>query len=102
MTVPDATALFHDGDTAAVDLATGAWRNDTTGASGTVPKLRGLILDILTSGRRDAPAGRTGLSSCPIDRPPAIEHRGHARRRQRSMTTLRAFFTVIERIRCLR
>ena len=28
----------------------GSWRNDTTGACGTVPKLPELILDIITSG----------------------------------------------------
>ena len=50
MTLPTATALFGDGDHGTFDLATGAWRNDTTGASGRVPKLPGLILDILTSG----------------------------------------------------
>jgi 3-isopropylmalate/(R)-2-methylmalate dehydratase small subunit len=50
MTLPQATALFGDGDHGTFDLATGAWRNDTTGASGVVPKLPGLILDILTSG----------------------------------------------------
>lgn len=50
MTVPDATSLFSDGDTGTFDLADGSWRNDTTGASGTVPKLPQLILDIITSG----------------------------------------------------
>lgn len=50
MTVPDATSFFHEGDTGTFDLTGGIWRNDTTGASGTVPKLPGLILDIIESG----------------------------------------------------
>ncbi|OBG93476.1 3-isopropylmalate dehydratase [Mycobacterium sp. E3251] len=50
MTVPDATSVFHEGDTATFDLTGGTWRNDTTGASGRVPKLPGLILDIIESG----------------------------------------------------
>lgn len=50
MTVPDATAVFHEGDVGTFDLSTGHWRNETTGASGTVPKLPDLILDILASG----------------------------------------------------
>ncbi len=50
MTVPDATSIFSDGDTATFDLTEGSWRNDTTGASGTVPKLPDLLLDIIASG----------------------------------------------------
>ncbi|MCW2661721.1 MAG: 3-isopropylmalate dehydratase [Mycobacterium sp.] len=50
MTVPDATSVFHEGDTGTFDLSDGSWRNDTTGASGTVPKLPDLILDIIESG----------------------------------------------------
>ena len=50
ITVPDATATFSDGDTGTFDLADGSWRNDTTGASGTVSKLPDLILDIIESG----------------------------------------------------
>jgi 3-isopropylmalate/(R)-2-methylmalate dehydratase small subunit len=50
MTVPDATTVFGDGDTGTFDLTDGSWRNDTTGASGTVPKLPQLILDIIASG----------------------------------------------------
>jgi len=50
MTVPDATAVFREGDVGSFDLSTGAWRNETTGASGTVPKLPDLILDIIASG----------------------------------------------------
>ncbi len=50
MTVPDATALFREGDTGTFDLTAGTWRNDTTGVSGSVPKLPDLILDIIESG----------------------------------------------------
>jgi 3-isopropylmalate/(R)-2-methylmalate dehydratase small subunit len=37
MTVPNAAVVFADGDTGTFDLTDGSWRNDTTGASGTVP-----------------------------------------------------------------
>jgi 3-isopropylmalate/(R)-2-methylmalate dehydratase small subunit len=50
MTVPDATSVFREGDVGTFDLSTGAWRNETTGASGAVPKLPDLILDIIASG----------------------------------------------------
>jgi 3-isopropylmalate/(R)-2-methylmalate dehydratase small subunit len=50
MTVPGATSLLRDGDTGTFDLADGSWRNDTTGASGTVPTLPDLVLDIIASG----------------------------------------------------
>jgi len=50
MTIPDATGVFHGGDTGTFDLTAGTWRNDTTGASGSVPKLPDLILDIIESG----------------------------------------------------
>ncbi len=50
MTVPDATSVFHEGDTGTFDLTASTWRNDTTGASGTVPKLPALLLDIIESG----------------------------------------------------
>lgn len=50
ITVPDATSIFHEGDTGTFDLTAGTWRNDTTGASGNVPKVPGLILDIIESG----------------------------------------------------
>jgi 3-isopropylmalate/(R)-2-methylmalate dehydratase small subunit len=50
MTVPDATTAFSEGDTGTFDLSAGTWRNDTTRASGTVPKLPDLILDIIESG----------------------------------------------------
>ena len=50
MTVPDEKAVFTDGDIGTFDLSDGSWRNDTTGAYGTVPKLPELILDIIASG----------------------------------------------------
>jgi 3-isopropylmalate/(R)-2-methylmalate dehydratase small subunit len=50
MTLPEATTVFSEGDTGTFDLSSGAWRNDTTGASGSVPKLPELILDIISSG----------------------------------------------------
>ena len=50
MTLPDATNLFHDGDTAVIDLAAGTWTNKTTADTGTVAKLPDLLLEILASG----------------------------------------------------
>jgi 3-isopropylmalate/(R)-2-methylmalate dehydratase small subunit len=50
MTLPAATALFTDGDTGTFDLADGTWRNETTGKSGSVPRLPDLILDIIAEG----------------------------------------------------
>src|SRR5271155_5964096 len=50
LTLPQATTVFHEGDTGTFNLTDGSWRNDTTGAAGTVPKLPGLILDIIESG----------------------------------------------------
>jgi 3-isopropylmalate/(R)-2-methylmalate dehydratase small subunit len=50
MTLPEATTIFSEGDTATFDLGAGTWSNDTTGASGEVPKLPDLILDIISSG----------------------------------------------------
>ncbi|ORW97215.1 3-isopropylmalate dehydratase [Mycobacterium sp. IEC1808] len=50
MTLPHATEVFREGDTATFDLRAGTWRNDTTGDSGRVPKLPDLILEIIESG----------------------------------------------------
>src|SRR3984885_2879174 len=50
MTIPDATTVFSEGDTGTFNLASGEWRNETTGAGGAVPKLPDLILDIISSG----------------------------------------------------
>jgi 3-isopropylmalate/(R)-2-methylmalate dehydratase small subunit len=50
MTIPDASTVFNEGDTGTFNLSTGEWRNETTGASGSVAKLPDLILDIIASG----------------------------------------------------
>lgn len=50
LTVPEATTVYHDGDEATFDIATGAHRNHTTGATGQAPGLPRLVLDILASG----------------------------------------------------
>jgi len=50
MTIPEATTIFSEGDTGTFDISTGEWRNETTGAAGSVPKLPDLILDIIASG----------------------------------------------------
>lgn len=50
MTVPAATSVFHDGDTAAIDLATGRWSNQTTQTGGTVQVLPDLVLEIIADG----------------------------------------------------
>jgi 3-isopropylmalate/(R)-2-methylmalate dehydratase small subunit len=50
MTVPDASAVFSDGDRGTFDISDGTWSNDTTGTTGTVDVLPDLILDILASG----------------------------------------------------
>jgi len=50
MTIPSATTIFSDGDIGTFDLSEGSWRDETTGATGTVPVLPELILDIIASG----------------------------------------------------
>jgi 3-isopropylmalate/(R)-2-methylmalate dehydratase small subunit len=50
MTIPSATTILRDGDVGTFDMSEGSWRNEMTGASGTVPLLPELILDILASG----------------------------------------------------
>jgi 3-isopropylmalate/(R)-2-methylmalate dehydratase small subunit len=50
VTLPNATTIFHDGDVGAFDLTAGTWGNTTTGASGNVPKLPDMLLDIIASG----------------------------------------------------
>jgi 3-isopropylmalate/(R)-2-methylmalate dehydratase small subunit len=50
MTVPGVTGAFNDGDTGTFDLATGQWRNETTGIGGTVSVLPDLVLEIIASG----------------------------------------------------
>ena len=50
MTVPDVTSVFDDGDIGTFDIGSGSWRNDTTGAAGTVPVPPDIILEILAAG----------------------------------------------------
>ena len=50
LTAPGVTKLFTDGDRGSFDIATGAYRNDTTGATGHAPPLPPLVLEILASG----------------------------------------------------
>jgi 3-isopropylmalate/(R)-2-methylmalate dehydratase small subunit len=50
LSVPGVTQLFGDGDQGSFDVATGAYRNDTTGAAGQTTPLPPLILEILASG----------------------------------------------------
>jgi 3-isopropylmalate/(R)-2-methylmalate dehydratase small subunit len=50
LTVPGVTGVFSEGDTGRFDISTGRWSNDTTGASGEVPALPELVLEIVASG----------------------------------------------------
>lgn len=50
LTVPNATALFSDGDTGTFDFATGEFRNDTSGVEGRTQPLPRMIQEILASG----------------------------------------------------
>lgn len=50
LTAPGVTGLFHDGDRGTFDFATGAYRNETTGAVGQGGALPPLVLEILASG----------------------------------------------------
>jgi 3-isopropylmalate/(R)-2-methylmalate dehydratase small subunit len=50
LTVPGATTQFSDGDRGTFDLATGEYRNDTTGTAGRTRPLPELVLGILASG----------------------------------------------------
>jgi 3-isopropylmalate/(R)-2-methylmalate dehydratase small subunit len=75
MTVPGATSAFSDGDTGTFDLATGSWRNETTGAAGLLPVLPDLILDIIASGGilpRLAEQGYLPAETAELLRSPAI------------------------------
>lgn len=79
ITVPGATSAFSDGDTGTFDLADGSWRNDTTGASGTVPRLPDLILDIIESGGVLPRLAREGYLPSELGdllRSPAVAMRG--------------------------
>jgi 3-isopropylmalate/(R)-2-methylmalate dehydratase small subunit len=50
LTIPNATTLFSDGDTATIDIKTGVYRNETTETDGIAPALPDLVLEILASG----------------------------------------------------
>ena len=50
LTAPGVTELFHDGDAGVFDISTGAYRNETTGATGQGKPLPPLVLEILGSG----------------------------------------------------
>ncbi|MFC0548901.1 LeuD/DmdB family oxidoreductase small subunit [Kutzneria chonburiensis] len=50
LTAPGVTQLFRDGDIGTVDIATGHYRNETTGVDGTAHPLPALVLEILSSG----------------------------------------------------
>jgi 3-isopropylmalate/(R)-2-methylmalate dehydratase small subunit len=50
LTAPGVTKLFRDGETGSFDIATGAYRNETTGVSGQARPLPPLVLEILQSG----------------------------------------------------
>jgi 3-isopropylmalate/(R)-2-methylmalate dehydratase small subunit len=50
LTVPGVTGVFSDGDVGRFDVASGFYRNETTGVSGQAAPLPPLILEILASG----------------------------------------------------
>jgi 3-isopropylmalate/(R)-2-methylmalate dehydratase small subunit len=50
LAAPGVTELFSDGDRGRFDIATGEYRNETTGLSGEAQPLPPVILDILASG----------------------------------------------------
>lgn len=50
LTAPGVTAMFHDGHTGTFDLATGDYRNDTTGESAATRPLPALLLEIIAGG----------------------------------------------------
>jgi 3-isopropylmalate/(R)-2-methylmalate dehydratase small subunit len=50
LTAPGVTSLFRDGDIGTFDIATGSYRNDSSGATGKAPPLPPLLLEIITSG----------------------------------------------------
>jgi 3-isopropylmalate/(R)-2-methylmalate dehydratase small subunit len=77
--VPGVTSAFTDGDTGTFDLAAGQWRNVTTGASGTVPVLPDLLLEIIASGGvlpRLAEQGYLPAEMADLLRSPAITAAG--------------------------
>ena len=80
MTVPDATTIFSDGDVGTFDLSDGSWRNETTGAGGTVPKLPELDPRHHRQRRGAAAPGRAGVRACRAGGRVAIQHRRDAQR----------------------
>jgi 3-isopropylmalate/(R)-2-methylmalate dehydratase small subunit len=50
LTAPGVTRLFRDGDHGTFDIATGVYRNDTTGAIGEAAPLPPLLVEIIASG----------------------------------------------------
>lgn len=50
LTAPGVAGVFHDGDIGTFDVATGEYRNETTGAVGQAIPLPALVLEILGSG----------------------------------------------------
>ena len=88
MTVPNATDVFHEGDTGTFDLTAGTWRNDTTGASGTVPETPRTDPRHHRERRRAAAIGGAGLPAGRAPRRAAVEHGRHARRRKRRLMAL--------------
>ena len=85
MTLPDATTMFSEGDTGTFDLGSGEWRNETTGASGSVPKLPDLILDIISSGGVLPRLAAQGYLPAELGDVLRIQHGGDPRRGQRRM-----------------
>ena len=88
MTVPDATAVFSDGDTGTFDLAEGSWRNDTTGACGIGPQAARPDPRHHRQRRCDAAAGRAGLHPRRTRRPAAVQRSRDARRGKWRMMAL--------------
>ena len=74
------TTVFSEGDVGTFDLSEGSWRNETTGATGTVTTLPQLILDIIASGGVLPRLGRAGLHTGRVGRCAAIERGCDAQR----------------------
>ena len=85
MTLPEATTIFSEGDTGTFDLGSGAWRNDTTGASGIGAQAARPDPRHHLQRRRAAAAGGAGLPARRTRRPAQIEHGRDSRRGQRRM-----------------
>lgn len=82
ITIPSATALFSDADVISFDLRAGTWTNETTGASGSVPVLPELVLEIIESGGvmpRLAEQGYLPAGLADMLRSPAVTAAGQGR-----------------------